>query len=312
MGGLGYRESLNVLESAWNAGIRHFDVAPAYGYGEAEGCLGEFMRRHQGQMTVTTKFGIPPAAGGSLGRIVRSVGRTAVRQFPGLKQRLSKASPPAASASFPPAKEVSQAPRPPNPIFCVEEAKKSLYRSLAAFQSERIDVWLLHEVTASDLHDEKLLRFLEDSVRSGVIGTFGAGTDRNHIDDLLDLRPDYCPTLQYEWSIFDPLPRGANVFRMHHRSLTGNFRSLHAALSADKDRSSRWSELVGADLSDAVILAKLMLKAALLLNPESVILFSSKSTGHIEANVALASDDSLSDAALTLYRVLQAEMISSD
>ena len=81
MGGLGYRESLNVLESAWNAGIRHFDVAPAYGYGEAEGCLGEFMRRHQGQMTVTTKFGIPPAAGALLAASFAPLGEPPYASF---------------------------------------------------------------------------------------------------------------------------------------------------------------------------------------------------------------------------------------
>ena len=39
--------SLRLLEAAYDAGIRHFDVAPMYGYGEAESCLGEFRARHQ-------------------------------------------------------------------------------------------------------------------------------------------------------------------------------------------------------------------------------------------------------------------------
>ncbi|WP_433964054.1 aldo/keto reductase [Tunturiibacter gelidiferens] len=60
MGAMGRRASLAILESAYDAGIRHFDVAPMYGYGEAEGCLGEFLQRHRHQITVTTKYGIPP------------------------------------------------------------------------------------------------------------------------------------------------------------------------------------------------------------------------------------------------------------
>ena len=36
MGALGRRQSLRLLEAAYDAGIRHFDVAPMYGYGEAE------------------------------------------------------------------------------------------------------------------------------------------------------------------------------------------------------------------------------------------------------------------------------------
>ena len=60
MGALGRRQSLRLLEAAYDAGIRHFDVAPMYGYGEAESCLGEFLQRHPGQLTVTTKYGIAP------------------------------------------------------------------------------------------------------------------------------------------------------------------------------------------------------------------------------------------------------------
>ena len=56
---LNRRQSLALLESAFEAGIRHFDTAPMYGYGEAESCLWEFLSKHPGEMTVTTKFGIP-------------------------------------------------------------------------------------------------------------------------------------------------------------------------------------------------------------------------------------------------------------
>ena len=43
MGGMSHKESLAALEAAFDVGIRHFDVAPMYGYGQAEGCLGEFL-----------------------------------------------------------------------------------------------------------------------------------------------------------------------------------------------------------------------------------------------------------------------------
>lgn len=310
MGGLGHRESLQMLEAAFDAGIRHFDIAPMYGYGDAEACLGYFMSRHKGQVTVTTKFGIPPAAGGALARMARSVARPVARQVSSLRQSLGRGAP-SFQTSFPPAIEAAPESRQPNPIFCVEEARKSLHRSLAELRTDHIDVWLLHEVTANDLQDDELLRFLQDSVQSGMIGTFGAGSDRNQIDALLQLHPGYCPTLQYEWSVFNPLPSHSGAFRIHHRSLTNNFRSLHAGLLKDKERCARWSQPVGADLSDAATLARLMLKAALLLNPESIVLFSSKRADHIRDNVALASDASWSAEALSLYRVLQAELVHS-
>ena len=34
-----------ILDAAYDAGIRHFDVARAYGHGLSEGYLGAFLRR---------------------------------------------------------------------------------------------------------------------------------------------------------------------------------------------------------------------------------------------------------------------------
>jgi D-threo-aldose 1-dehydrogenase len=309
MGALGRRDSLHMLEAAWDAGIRHFDVAPMYGYGEAESCLGEFLGRHRGQVTVTTKFGIRAKTGGALARIARSALRPLVHRFPELTQRSRNGSTIAVTTSLPRV-ETTQAAKPRNPIFNAEEAKQSLHKSLTALKTEHIDVWLLHDVTANDLSDDNLLHFLENSVKSGSIGTFGAGTDRSSIDALTTRYPNYCPILQYEWSIYNAIPEHTGAFRIHHRSLTNNFRSLHAGMILEKERCSRWSDFVGADLANSQVLAKLLLKAALLLNPKSIILFSSKSPHHVQANVALASDHSLSTSAMALYRVVQTELIS--
>src|SRR5215469_15174156 len=91
MGATNRRESLKLLESAFEAGIRHFDVAPMYGYGEAETCLGEFLQHHRGQITVTTKFGIAPPKKSTLIKLGRSVAGPIVRQFPSLKHSLAHA-----------------------------------------------------------------------------------------------------------------------------------------------------------------------------------------------------------------------------
>ncbi len=297
MGGLGRRESLAMLEAAWDAGIRHFDVAPMYGYGEAEVCLGEFIKRHPGQVTVTTKYGIPPGRNLALVRIARSMVRPIIQRFPGMKKRIAGI---AATATHIEEKAA----------FTPEQASASLQRSLTALKTDHIDVWLLHEVSASELRDEGLLRLLEDSVTAGTIGTFGVGSGGGKIPDLLALRPEYCPTLQFEWSILDPVPNTGSTFRIHHSSLTGNFRSLHSTLLSDHDRCRRWSQLTGADLADPEMLAKLMLKAALVQNPASIILFSSKNPAHIQANVAVASNESLAAPATALYQLVQSERAS--
>jgi D-threo-aldose 1-dehydrogenase len=294
MGATGRRDSLKLLETAYDAGIRHFDVAPMYGYGEAESCLGEFLQHHRGQITVTTKYGIPPAKNSTLVKVGRRIAAPVIQQLPCLKHRLAKV--------------VNAATRnDERPTFTAAQAKASLDRSLAALRTDRIDLWLLHEVTARDLQDDALLHFLEGEVEKGTIGGFGIGSTTDKIPALLAERPSYCRTLQYEWSVLDaPIPP-SGPFRIHHRALTANFRSLHAALLGDKPLCQRWSASTNTDLGRPEVLASIMLKASLVMNPASIVLFSSKKTAHIQANVHIGSDVALERPARQIYAMIQAE-----
>jgi D-threo-aldose 1-dehydrogenase len=294
MGATGRRDSLRLLESAFDAGIRHFDVAPMYGYGEAESCLGEFLQRHRAEVTVTTKYGIPPAKNSPLIGLARRVAGPIVKNLPGLKRKLVGV----ANAATRNDEKAT---------FTAAQAKASLERSLVGLRTGHIDVWLLHEVEARDLQDDELLQFLEGQVKQGIVGTFGIGSGGDKVAALLADRPAYCRTLQYEWSVLDaPIP-SAEPFRIHHRALTGNFRSLHAALVQRKEICGRWSASTNTDLSNAENLAHLMLKASLIMNPSSVILFSSKQPRHVQANVRIAGDNSIESSARQLYHLVQTE-----
>ena len=297
MGAMGRKESLAMLEAAYDAGIRHFDVAPLYGFGHAEGCLGEFLVRHRAEVTVTTKYGIPPPKDPGWIGLARSLARPVVRALPGLKRGLVQAAAKATASE----QKVT---------FTAAQARESLERSLRELRTDHIDVWLLHEVTADDLRDdaaeEGLLRMLQDSVAAGTIGTFGVGSERERVRTLAIKRPQFCRTMQFEWSVLDAPVPVLPGFRIHHRALTDNFRALHVGLLEDKARCSQWSQTVGADLADRDVLASLMLKAALVENPASLILFSSKNAAHIRRNVQVAGDAALEAPARALYRVVQA------
>lgn len=299
MGMLGRKDSLVLLETVFDAGIRHFDVAPAYGYGEAEGCLGEFLARHPGECTVTTKFGIPRTSGGLLKGIARKLARPLLKGVPGLKKRLPRV---AASVAH-----IDTHVRGPNAIFTAEEASRSIEESLTALKVDRIDLLLLHEARAMDLNDERMLRRFEDLIVAGKIGAFGIGSEACKIPELLQQKPAYCRVLQYEWSVLDALIPRNESFRLHHRSLTENFRALHAALSEDASRRARWSDFCGVDVGDPETLAHLMLKAAMQCNPESIILFSSKRPGNIARNAQVAADGSIDNNASRFYALVRAE-----
>ena len=148
---------------------------------------------------------------------------------------------------------------------------------------------------------------LEDAVTSGKIGAFGVGSERAAIPALLAQHPRYCPVTQYEWSVLNPLIAPGPAFRIHHRALSEYFLALTTLIASDSARAQRWSAATGADLAQPGMLARLMLKASYLLNPASVLLFSSKSRAHIEQNIAHMEDASFDDAALHLHTLFQSE-----
>lgn len=299
MGATGRKESLALLEQAFDAGIRHFDVAPMYGYGAAEGCLGEFLARHRAEVTVATKYGIPPAKNQGLLSLARRAAGPVVKLLPGLKRRLARAADTVAATAEAKAS------------FTASEAKASLHHSLAELRTDRIDVWLLHEAEASDLTDDGLLRLLENSVSAGTLGTFGVGSSAEKIPALLAHRPRYCPVVQFEWSVLSQPVVSPAAFTMRHRTLTANFQHLHETLVRHPETCGRWSGVVNADLARPETLAALMLKASLVLNPASVILFSSRSPSHILDNVRIAGDATLTQPSRRLYELVQSEGIPS-
>ena len=295
MGATGRQESLALLEHAFDSGIRHFDVAPMYGFGSAEGCLGEFVSRHRSDVTITTKYGIPPARNQSLVRVARRIVGPVLKVIPGFKKRLARA-----------ARTVAR-PVEAKSNFTVVDAATSLEHSLSELKRDRIDIWLLHEAEVSDLSNPDLLRYMQDAVSAGKIGTFGVGSNSDKIPALLSERPLYCPVLQFEWSALDrkiePLP----AFTIHHRALTEEFHSLYSLFTKVPDRCRRWSISTDKDLGDIRTFAGLMLKISLTLNPNSIILFSSRDAAHITENVRVSNDASLIEPALRLYSLIQNE-----
>jgi D-threo-aldose 1-dehydrogenase len=301
MGGLTRKESLKLLDAAFAAGVRHYDTAPMYGYGEAEQCLGEFLRGKRAEVTVTTKYGIPPPSKTSLKyraiMATRGVVRPILKSVPGLKKGLERAT---SAGSAPP----KSAPKRRMAAFRGDEARRSLETSLRALGTDHIDLWLLHEAEAGDLADPTLLEEMQRSVAAGKAGAFGVGSAASKISSLYRERPEFCSVMQFEWNIQDARLDYDGSFRLHHGSLSGALASLSARLAASEELAKRWSDATGCDLRNADVLASLLLKAALELNPESVILFFSRRPKNIEAAVATEGDASLAPAALRLWEMV--------
>lgn len=273
MGGISERDSLRLLETAFDAGIRHFDVAPAYGHGRAERCLGKFLRGKLEQVTVATKYGILPPPQAGLLEMARGVVRPAAARLPSVRKRVAQAAAGLRSKAK----------------FSAEEARRSLERSLRELGIDYVDVWLLHEATADDLDGSDLLSFLQDAQQQRLIGAFGVGAERGRLIDVWKRHRDYCPVLQFEWSVVKMEERSfPGAFPIRHRAISGAIDPLRNRFRQDMKLCRRWSDAVDLDLSDAKLLAGVVLQAALAAHPEGMVLFSSRVPEHIRANVRAA------------------------
>jgi D-threo-aldose 1-dehydrogenase len=293
MGALGMKESLRLLEAAYEAGIRHYDTAPLYGYGQSEKCVGEFRRRHP-DVTVATKYGIPPSKNAGLLRRLRGLAGPVIRSLPMLKKSLQKA---ASSVTV----------EAPKATFTAEQAQASLEHSLRELQTDCIDLWLLHEVDPKDVGDEGLLRCFEKAKADGKVGAFGAAVLRQKLEEMQGTRPAFSKVLQYEWSMFDEEMVNPSSLRIYFRVLRDNFEVLQAAFGKLPEACARWSQEVNADLGDARVLASLVLKASMVSNPGSIVLVSTKNLEHLKQNVAVTNDDSLVASATLLSTLARRE-----
>ncbi|HEX4020291.1 MAG TPA: aldo/keto reductase [Acidobacteriaceae bacterium] len=288
-GSIGEKESVRLLEVAYDAGVRHFDVAPSYGHGAAERCLGRFLRGKHPDVTVTTKYGIlPPKLGGALD-LARKIARPITKRLPAFRKRVANAA----------------SGLKGHGDFSIPQARASLDRSLQELGLERVDVWLLHEATVDDLTNDALLEFLEDQVRRGRIGTFGIGSEAGRIPAIWENQPRYCRVLQSEWPGFaSNTAQYPGAFRIHHRVVQEYFLKLSARLEQNSSLQKIWSDAVDLDLANRQNLIALLLKTALLVHPERIVLFSSRIPAHIQANIRAAADAGWDERAQCFYELV--------
>jgi D-threo-aldose 1-dehydrogenase len=140
-------QALEVIERAWEAGIRHFDTAPLYGHGLAELRLGKALRgKPRDEFVLASK----------VGRLLRAD------------------APPEPGQSF-------RGTPPVNPVFdfTYDGVMRSVEESLERLQLERIDILHIHDPDdhyAQALHGA--YKALDHLRSEGLIKAVGAGMNQ--------------------------------------------------------------------------------------------------------------------------------------
>lgn len=293
-GRLSEKEALALIASALDAGVRHFDVARSYGGGASERLLGKALGARRNEVTITSKFGLLIAERPALIGLARRALRPMVKFAAGMAG-MRQASRSTGASSLP---EVD---------FSPESASLSLDASLRALNTDRLDLFLLHEARAGELHDDRLLDFLTRAQAAGKIRGFGVGTERANFPALLATRPQYCPVAQHEWSVLTgetALPQ--SKFRITHGALFRSWASIQEAVRRDPSLARECEQATGEFLEDPARLSALLLRSAALRHPGSIVLFSARQPSRIAHNVAALNDASLDASCERFQRFMNA------
>ena len=271
------RQRQNILAAALASGITHFDTAPLYGFGESERALGRFLRGQRSKVTLATKFGLQPSALAARLVFLQSTARRALELFPSLRRAAVR--------------NASALSRPP--YFSRAAAIASLEKSLRALRTEYVDFFLAHQASASALPDEELIGWLEDARRAGKILAFGVATDFEWLPAVLERRPQLSRVVQFDC---DLARHNAPAVAREDRILV-TYSCIGRAISACRERlpaAGRVEDELGG----------LLLRAAVLANPDGIVLMQSRSIRHIESNVRAATSSRQDERVIELVKLL--------
>jgi len=282
------REAVGILEHAFARGITHFDVSRIYGFGRAEGILGEFIRGKRQKVTIATKFGIQPPVGLAGNRRVIDFAKKMLGPFPGLLRRVKQRGSQMVQTG----------------VFTPQAAVESLEASLRELGTDFVDIFLLHEATLADAANEDLVETLQRQVARGTIRCFGIasafeklGTDGSAISSAYKV-------LQFEDNVAAKNAatlqlRGGRGLITH--SIFQPLRPLPKAITDSLILNRKLSTGLRLDPGDPNLFGDLALQYALRANPAGVILFSSKNQDRVAHNIRVAESRPYHDEQLDAF-----------
>jgi D-threo-aldose 1-dehydrogenase len=287
---VGGKKALRLLETAFDAGVRHFDVARYYGYGESESILGTFAKSRRAEITITTKFGIEPPRRTNALRFAMQAGRRLVQLVPAARAVLRRRAQGLVTGG----------------AFSVKDAQRSLETSLRELGADYVDFFLLHDYAVSENPPDELVAFLRGAAEAGKIRYFGLGTGMENILRALETQPELCKIVQFENNVLlrnvERLPRGVpGQLVITHGSLSASYQSVSAFLKTHGELARNWSAKLGMDCSRDETISALMLNYSVQVNPNGLVLFSSRDASRVSRNVRAVLEPDISPAQVELF-----------
>ena len=272
--GAAHAQSVRLIETALEAGIRYFDVARMYGNGSAEAVLGSVLPRIRDRVIIVSKAGILPWS---------------MLHWPQFLSRATKA----VRLAGPIARALVPARPPTGPRFGAfrrTDLVRSVHRSLKDLRTDYLDILLLHECSVADSRDPEVVSFLEQLRAQGKIRAFGIATHFPETCQILNETPGVAPVAQFASDAFNrnvgALPPGRAELVVTHTPIKQVLPRLLEHLAADRAAAARWTQRTGFAPDDRSGIARLLLADAVAGNTAGIVLFSSSRPERITAAVA--------------------------
>jgi aryl-alcohol dehydrogenase-like predicted oxidoreductase len=187
LGRTGKADSLRALAAAWDEGIRFFDTARSYGYGESEGLLGSFLKGRRDRALIATKFGILPSRQTAWKKVAKSVARSVLAVAPSSRRLLQKG----AATQF------------SSNQFTVPVLQQSIDESLQKLGTDYVDILYMHSAPAGVLDQNDLLEALTRLVKAGKVRVAGISAAPDVIESALERGTAPLRAMQFPCNVFD-------------------------------------------------------------------------------------------------------------
>lgn len=296
LGRTGRKDSLLALEAAWEAGVRFFDTARMYGYGESEALLGEFLRGRRQEAVIATKFGILPAKQAAWKGVAKSAARSLLKLAPNMHKTLQKT----AASQF------------THGQFTVPVLQQSIEESLRKLGTETVDMLFLHSAPASVLEQQDLLDAMHRLVEQGKVRVAGLSGDPTTVAVALERNPPELGAMQFPCNVFDisaatvfpQIAGGAHALVANHPfggvARVGQTRAALASLAA----SGKVPDAIIEKLSSADdgLLADVVLNVILRDTGIHVVIPAMMKPHHIQLNVEAVTHSRFTPEEIALIR----------
>ncbi len=275
------RGRARALHCAVDAGIRHFDVAPMYGLGLAEGELGRALGWRRGELTIATKIGIAVTRKGRLAGRIQAPARWVARRCRVAQRSLRDAAPGPSDQGL--GRLLYRS------AFDYRAAATSLDLSLKELGTDYVDLLLLHDPACGFVNPDEVYSFMTRSVASGRALHWGIAGEVQPSQDVAAVMPGPVPVMQVRHQIGVTHGSGTKWGPVITFGALGETLARVLRLLASRpDRARAWSEELGIDVSQSDRLASLLLREAFASNPLGTVLYGSCDPWRIAAAADIA------------------------